>query len=598
MRLQLIGSFYADFLFLSFSRSPIYISNQDYVFLACRPRFHIKTWSNAQYNVDIPARVSIWSAMNMPSNLSSADFILIVIGAWLIYKFSQAVRMRTKMTNLRGPPASSWLLGVSKDVFLGDSGALYEKWAEEFGPVYQIPGPFGSRRTILTDAKAIAHFYSKETFVYVNSAFAKQVLSNLIGKGLLWAEGESHRRQRKALTPAFSNVAIRNLTPIFYDSAYKVKTAWDAVISSSDDAVIDVQKWMNCVSLDSIGIAGFGHDFGALEGRHSDVENMFDSFGTLPPLGISIIIPLLGQVLPFLMKIPTSRTRLVRKLHHSMEEIAEVLLTRSRKEKEAGESGGNESDRSIIGALIKAENADPELRLTGDEVLAQMKVFLLAGYETTSISLTWALIELSLHPEKQDRLRTELADFAAKDPSYEQITNGLPYLDAVMREILRLHPPVAQTSRIAADDDVIPLSAPMKTSSGQTIDRISISRGAGVLVPIRGVNCSKAIWGPDAKDFKPERWLDGDAGLTTKAMELQGYHHLLTFIDGPRTCLGRAFAIAEFKSVLSVLVRNYVFAMRDGLETKVEKINTILPRPKVSGEEGYAMPMRVRRFEY
>ena len=61
------------------------------------------------------------------------------------------------------------------------------------------------------------------------------------------------------------------------------------------------------------------------------------------------------------------------------------------------------------------------------------------------------------------------------------------------------------------------------------------------------MNRSEEIWGPDAKEFKPERWLDGDAGLNGKAKELQGYHHILSFIDGPRMCLGRAFAAAEFK---------------------------------------------------
>lgn len=67
------------------------------------------------------------------------------------------------------------------------------------------------------------------------------------------------------------------------------------------------------------------------------------------------------------------------------------------------------------------------------------------------------------------------------------------------------------------------------------------------------MNRSESIWGPDAKEMKPERWLtdDGklvsDGGLTDKAKEVQGYHHLLTFVDGPRTCLGRHFALAEFK---------------------------------------------------
>lgn len=79
------------------------------------------------------------------------------------------------------------------------------------------------------------------------------------------------------------------------------------------------------------------------------------------------------------------------------------------------------------------------------------------------------------------------------------------------------------------------------------VNCINIARGAAVAIPIRGVNRSTSIWGPDAKEFVPERWLEDEKGLTTKAKEVQGYHHLLSFVDGPRTCLGRAFAIAEFK---------------------------------------------------
>lgn len=114
---------------------------------------------------------------------------------------------------------------------------------------------------------------------------------------------------------------------------------------------------MNCVSLDSIGIAGFGHDFGALEGRRSEVEELFDSFGSAPPKGISLVFMLLGPILPFLLNIPTSRSKLIKKLHQSMEDISKVLLDRSRKEKEIGELGL--SSRSIMGTLCKGLSPIP-----------------------------------------------------------------------------------------------------------------------------------------------------------------------------------------------------------------------------------------------
>jgi len=227
--------------------------------------------------------------------------------------------------------------------------------------------------------------------------------------------------------------------------------------------------------------------------------------------------------------------------------------------------------------------------------MAQMKVLLLAGYETTSISLTWALIELSRHPDVQTRLREELLAFGP-DPTYDQLKANLPYLDAIVHEILRLHPPVPEFIRLAAVDDVIPLSKPVRTVSGNMTDNISIAKGTLITISAAAINRSSAIWGPHAKEFKPDRWLTED-GIGGKAKEVQGHRHLLTFVDGPRTCLGKDFAIMEFKTVLSVLVKNFVFEMRDGPDTPVEVVRGILPRPRVVGEGGIGVPLRVSRYE-
>ena len=67
------------------------------------------------------------------------------------------------------------------------------------------------------------------------------------------------------------------------------------------------------------------------------------------------------------------------------------------------------------------------------------------------------------------------------------------------------------------------------------------------MIPIRAINRSTELWGPDAQQFRPERWLNGEAAIPDMVKEFQGYHHLLTFVDGQRICLGRGFAVAEFK---------------------------------------------------
>jgi cytochrome P450 len=383
---------------------------------------------------------------------------------------------------------------------------------------------------------------------------------------------------------------------VFYDSAYKTKGAWDIAIESCKDgnSVIEVQNWMNHISLDTIGIAGFSHDFGSLDGKRASVTEVFDTFGNNQQASaLNQVLLLLASVYPIITKIPTERSNLIEKLGVAMEKISDELLTRSRREKDVNMSERDE--KSVIGLLIKSEGQDAELRMSGEEIMAQMKVLLLAGYETTSISLTWTLIELSRHPDIQTRLREELLAFGG-EPTYDQLKANLPYLDAVVHENLRLHPPLGEFTRLAAKDDVIPLSEPVRTESGEMTDSITVAKGTLITIPVAAINRSSAIWGPDAKEFKPDRWLSED-GISGKAKEVQGHRHLLTFVDGPRTCLGKDFAITEIKIVLSVLVKNFVFEMRDGQDTPVEVVRGIFPRPRVVGEDGIGVPLRVHRYE-
>ncbi|KAF9040790.1 cytochrome P450 [Panaeolus papilionaceus] len=501
-----------------------------------------------------------------------------------------------KTTPLSGPPNPSFFFGHYKTVNQAvDRSELYEGWVKEHGPAYWISTGFGSKRIVICDPKANGHFYSKETYGYVQTKLSRVFIENLFGRGLLWAEGDSHRRQRKALSPAFSNAAIRKLTPVFYDAAYQLKALWDAKLDAGENK-IDVQ-----ICLDSIGIAGFGHNFHAIEGHESPVVEVFESFGSTDTSIISQLVFFLGPVFPMLQKLPTKRNRMFKRLRTTIRGISDELLERNRREK-AGLSTG-ETDKSIIGLLVKAETSNSSLGMSEEEILAQMNVLLLAGYETTSISLTWALIELSRKPEKQQRLRDELAEYSGTDPTFDQLSTGLPFLDAIAQEVLRLHPPVSETTRIlqAAEDDVIPFSKPFTTADGKLVSELIVPKGTVVSSPISYMNMSEEFWGPDSREFRPERWLADESTpgsvLSQRAKEIGGHKHILTFVDGPRLCLGKSFALAEFKAVLSVLIRNYSFELPDGPDTKIEKHPSILPRPKLAGEKGARVPLIIKKID-
>ncbi|KAI6120973.1 cytochrome P450 [Pisolithus croceorrhizus] len=534
---------------------------------------------------------------SLANSITLIDVAAVIATIWALRGAFRVARRTLRTTRLRGPPRTDFVFGLSKQVIEStDNAALYEAWAGKYGVVYEVPTTLGGRKIMLSDPRALTHFFSKEAWSYVLTDETKLVIRRIFGPGIMWAQGEDHKRQRKSLTPAFSQAAIGKFTPIFYDSAHKVKVAWDTMIetSGSDNIVVKVQNWMNHISLDSIGLACFSHDFGSLDGKPAPVAEAFDTVASSSMRSaVDIGLFLLSEVFPFLAYLPTPRIKSLLEMRRTMEDISKKLLARIKKEKEGILDGKEES--SIIGMLMKANDSNSDLQSPPGEVLAQMKILLAAGYETTSIAMTWALLELARNPSIQNKLRQELLAFG-EEPTYKQLQSNLPYLDAVVHEILRVHPPVPDLTRVAVENDIIPVSESVITKSGEVVNSISIAPGTRIGIPISAINKSISIWGSDAKVFQPERWLKED-GIPRKAQDIQAYRHLLSFADGPKICIGKGFALTEFKVVMSVLVRNFVFELRDGHNTRVEHVMGLLPRPKIVGEQGIDVPLRVRRYE-
>ncbi|KAJ7932964.1 cytochrome P450 [Mycena leptocephala] len=472
-----------------------------------------------------------------------------------------------RATPLKGPPRKNFLFGWMPYLMrVQDIGAVYEEWAHEYGSVFAVPTALGSRNVVLADPKALTHFSAKETYGYVHSPQNKRSLAQLIGRGLLWADGDSHKRQRRALNPAFSNASIKNLTPIFFDSAYKAKAAWDAMIESepsSDGTIIEVQ---HC--LDTIGLAGFSHDFEALSGKASNIATVFDSIGSLSFM--DVLLFMLSSILP-VPKVPTARQLMLDKLNKTITGLSDKFLATT---------GDVTKDKSVIGLLVNAASTD---KISHEEVIAQINVLLLAGYETTAsecqASLQWALIELSRNPTMQTRLRNEILQ-AGGDLTWDELNNHSSFLDAFTCEILRLHPPLQETVRMHA----------IQTAHGESVDAVFVRKGTMVTFPIECINRSTAFWGPDAKVFNPARWQD-DSINQHRAQRSRAIGICLHFRTG-----AHVFALMEFKSVLSVLVRNFTFEFPKGPETVIGRHRNILPRPKVEGEDGYAVPLRIRNY--
>lgn len=155
----------------------------------------------------------------------------------------------------------------------------------------------------------------------------------------------------------------------------------------------------------------------------------------------------------------------------------------------------------LIEITVKSNmSEDPTRRMSDEELMDQISTLLFAGSDTTSLAIAWCLHHLSLNPRIQQRLREELRSLhSIEDVS---LVDKLPYLNAVVQETLRLCPPAHSTIRVAVEDDVIPLSHPIKLRDGTVMREIPIRKGSYVHIPIEGLNMSKDVWGEDALIFE------------------------------------------------------------------------------------------------
>ncbi|KAH8822149.1 cytochrome P450 [Flagelloscypha sp. PMI_526] len=309
------------------------------------------------------------------------------------------------------------------------------------------------------------------------------------------------------------------------------------------------------------------------------IAKIFESFSKHGISHFSRITLIAAQIFPILRHLPTKGKRKRASFTKEGSRVAKAMIDKADAVMENGDEklAASLLQRLKLHFVVRAQKTEAA---TLEEVTTQVTTFLIAGYETTSVTMTFHGNILHI----QILHGTELW--------YET-----PYLDAVIMENLRLHPLVPEIPRMAAQDDIIPLSKPLETSQGTFTDALTIRKGSYVTVPIGALNRLPELWGPDAGRFNPDRWLGGGIDDKLGANELKGLKHLLTFSDGPRICLGRHFALAEMKAVLVAVSRNFMLEFEDPTQTQLEMHIGFAPRPKMKGSKEASIPLRIRKVE-
>ncbi|KAI0760468.1 cytochrome P450 [Fomes fomentarius] len=501
--------------------------------------------------------------------------ILICSVSWVLWKYFRQTVIPSPLDNIPGPPRESFRYGNLKQVLHKNGWAFIQYLTDNYPGIVRLYGPLGHRMLYVFDPLAMHNIIVKDQYIFEEATwFIKTNMFNL-GPGLLSTlAGDHHRKQRKLLNPVFSIAHMRRMIPIFNTVGHRLIEALDKRISRHPEGIeVDMIAWMGRTALELIGQAGLGYSFDSL------VADAPDDFGTaikaFQPAMIKV--SLLRRLLPYIPDIgnPWLRRKLVELFPHEgvqhLKAIVDVMHRRSieiYKEKIRALEKGDEAvkqnigeGRDLISILMRANMlASEQDKLPEEELIAQMSTFILAAMDTTSNALAITLQLLSEHPDVQERLRQEILDASqGQDLDYDALVS-LPYLDAVCRESLRLHAPVTTVFRETRQDAVLPLSTPIRGRDGSTIHEIPIPKDTVVVVGLLSSNRNKAVWGEDAMEWKPERWLSPLPGTVQDAKIPGIYSNLMTFLGGGRACIGFKFSQLEMKVILCMLLSKFTFA--------------------------------------
>ncbi|KAF4623790.1 hypothetical protein D9613_002033 [Agrocybe pediades] len=468
--------------------------------------------------------------------------------------------------------------------------------------------------------------------------------------GTFTNEGPTHLRQRTILHIAFRNLSIEHLEPAFFNKAEALADRWTEALSlrsysdeiccrsvnesQKDSAVIDVGEWMSRASFDAMGLASFNFDFRTIQNESEDVYDAYRQRLAVMDKGVGIW-GTLNSYLPIIRN--TAITRDIRIMNTSLRTIDTTVKSIVAQTKAAMKGVSAEQDlfASLIESNLSVGQSD---RLADATLLEQCSTLLLTGSDTVSVALSWCLHFLANYPEVQARLRDELYDSTScevddmsdtsSDSGYEEhcvsckaktmqmamqmampykcschlkgarwkAVSNLRYLDSVVRETLRLCPPIQNIVRVATCDDTIPLFFPVSLANGTTRRQdtgyIPIRKGSYVHIPIDGLNQCEDIWGPDAAEFRPSRW------ETATLPSLPSVDYPLSFgMGNHHSCLGHRLALAHIKIFLATLLPRFEFNPAEGIE--ISKFGSTLTRPYVQGKwsDGSQLPLRVRKLQ-
>jgi cytochrome P450 len=410
-----------------------------------------------------------------------------------------------------------------------------------------ISGLSIGRVAVVSEPAAIRRVLFDNCENYQKDWLQRRVLSaGLIG-GLLTAEGQSWRTQRRALAPLFARKAVMNFSTAMLDVANGLAER----LAQREGKVVDVAVEATRVTLDVLERTIFSDGLGrAPEDIRLAMKGYFETIGRIDPfdmLGVPDFVPRPGR-------------RKLRPMLRVFESAVDTIIS-TRRERIAADPDG--APRDILTFLLNA--ADPETgeALSEAEIRANILTFIAAGHETTANCISWSLFLLSQSGEWRERVQAEVDREFGGAP--DGLADRIVETRAVIDEANRLYPPITAISRVALGRDEL---------AGEPI-----KPGTMIVIAPYVLHRHRALWEkPD--NFDPNRFL-GDARETIDRFAY------LPFGVGPRICIGATFALQEASIVIGTIMRHFTLELVPGF--------TPWPVQKVTLRPKSGLPMIVRR---
>jgi len=394
------------------------------------------------------------------------------------------------------------------------------------------------RRTFIdNEPGAIRHVLLDNADNYTKSEITRRILEPGLGRGLLTSEGETWRRHRRIMAPAFDPRSVAGYAPIMTEIAEKLLAEWDALPEQSD---VDVAAAMMHTTLHIISRAMFSSDSDEIVDVVERGVNEYQA-NVRPSLLDLLHAP---QWLSHLFS-----TRHAAGVLDEFDRSVDQLLTARGREPDA-------EPRDLLARLIAARDSETGGGMTAQEVRDQVVTIFMAGHETTAQALAWTWYLLSQHPAAEAKLHAELANvLAGRTPRHDDLAD-LDYTRMAIEESMRLYPPAHTLAREPiVDDEVLGHRIPP---------------GATVLIVPWLLHRKPSLWErPDR--FQPERFSSERAAARPRFA-------YIPFGAGPRICIGAAFAMEEAMLILATLAQRYRLRLKPG--HPVEPLGLITLRPR------------------